>query len=584
MRNHFRGAGVVASAMALVAVVAGSWFGYQQFAKPSCSGETRLGVAAAPEIGPALRAAAAAWVADGANIRGTCVAVDVSTTDPEPMAAAIAGKHGVALTGVGQAKGSTTIPDVWIPDSSTWLLRLRSEASGFVPTDGKSVAQSPVVLAMPEPVAQTIGWPDKKLTWTDLLKQIQSGADLRTGIVDPTRDASGLAGLLALGAAAGAAGGDAQQATAGTLRTLAAGSSALREDLLARFPRSPDAATIASQLSAAPLSEEDVIAYNAGKPPVELAALYVEPAPMALDYPYAVMPEVDAARGEAAAAFRAVLNTTAFRDALATSGLRTAEGGVGIGFAAPIGAPGAAGAPAPSPSGAGSSGTAAAGLDAAAIDQALGSWAAITLPGRMLAVFDISGSMATKVPTARNATRAQVTREAARRGLGLFDDKWSLGVWVFSTELQGAGSQDWREVVPISPLATSRARLLNSLGALEPKENGATGLFDTLLAAYKNVQDGWAAGRINSLVMFTDGKNEDDKGLSQQQLVDELKKVVDPKRPIRVVIIGIGDGVDRGQLESITNVSGGGVFVTDDPAKIGEIFLKAVASRTAVPR
>lgn len=582
MSNSIQGAGVIASAMALVVVVAGSWLAYDQLTKPSCSGQVRLTVAAAPEIAPAVQAAATTWTqGEDADLRGTCVAVDVAEADPETVAAAIASKHGVALTGVGQGRGTTAIPDVWIPDSSTWLLRLRNEASGFKPSDAKPIAVSPVVVAMPEPVAQSIGWPDKKLTWTDLLQQITGGADLRTGIVDPARDASGLAGLLALGAAANAAGPGAAEATAGTLRTLAAGSSALRDDLLARFPRSGDTAAIATALSAAPLSEEDVVAYNSTKPPVNLAALYVEPAPMALDYPYAVMPEADAARAEAAARLRAVLDAPAFRDTLAGVGLRAADGSPGRGFVAPIGAPGATGTPAP-PAAVPAAGGAAGSLGAAAIDQALGSWAAITLPGRMLAVFDVSGSMTQKVPTAGNASRAQVMQEAARQGLGLFDDKWAVGVWVFSTELQG--SQDWREVVPISPLTTQRGKLLQSLDSLNPKEGGATGLFDTTLAAYKRVLDGWEAGRVNSLTIFTDGKNEDSQGLNQAQLVEELKKAQDPKRPIRLVIIGLGTGVDRAQLESITNSVGGGVFIAEDPAKIKDIFLKAIASRTSIPR
>ncbi|HEX8629866.1 MAG TPA: VWA domain-containing protein [Catenuloplanes sp.] len=583
MSSNIQGAGVIASAMALVVVLAGSWLAYDQLTKPSCTGQVQLTVAAAPEIADAVQAAATAWTKDGADLRGTCVAVEVGKADAETVAAAIASKHGVALTGIGQARGTTAIPDVWIPDSSTWLMRLRSEASGFVPTDGKPIAMSPVVVAMPEPVAQTIGWPDQKLTWTALLKQITGGADLRTGIVDPARDASGLSGLLALGAAANAAGANAAEATAGTLRTLAAGSSALRDDLLARFPRSGDPTAIATQLSAAPLSEEDVIAYNATKPPVQLAALYVEPAPMALDYPFAVMPEADAARAEAAGRLRAVLDAPTFRESLARSGLRAPDGSISSTalFKAPIGAPGATGIPAPAAP-APAAGGAAGAAGAAAIDQALGSWAAITLPGRMLAVFDVSGSMKTKVPTAGGASRSQVMQEAARQGLGLFDDKWAVGVWVFSTELQG--NQDYREVVPISPLTTQRGKLLQSLDSLTPKDDGNTGLFDTTIAAYKRVLDGWEAGRVNSLTIFTDGKNEDDNGLSQAQLIEQLKKAQDPKRPVRLVIIGLGTGVDRPQLESITNAVGGGVFVAEDPAKIRDIFLKAIASRTSIPR
>ncbi len=579
MRSSYRGLGIAAAAMALVVVVAGSWLGYQQLAQPGCTGQTRLAVAVAPEIADAVRAAATAWTDEGATVRGTCVAVDVAEVNPAVMAAAVATKHGVALAGVGEASGTTTIPDVWVPDSSMWLLRLRSAASGFAPVGVKSVAQSPVVVAMPEPVAQSIGWPDKKLGWADLLQQITSSAtDLRTGIVDPTRDAAGLSGLLALAAAAGAAGPAAQQTTAGALRALATGRSALRDDLLEKFPRAQDSAAVASSLSAAPLSEEDVIAYNATKPPVSLAALYLDPAPVPLDYPFAVMPEADAARASAAEGLRTALNTGTYRDALAVKGLRSADGTAGTGFAAPTGAPSATAPSVAAP--ASSSGKAGAGLDASAIEQALGTWAAITLPGRLLAVFDVSGSMQQKVPTARNATRAQVTQEAARRGLGLFDDKWSVGVWIFSTELDGA--RDWRELVPISPLTSKRQVLLESLNEISPKRNGNTGLYDTVLAAYKNVQDGWEAGKVNSLVVFTDGKNADANGLSQDQLIRELGKASDPKRPIRLVIIGIGTGVDKAELENITKATGGGVFVQEDPAKIDEIFLKAISSRTTI--
>src|SRR6185312_4162410 len=128
------------------------------------------------------------------------------------------------------------------------------------------------------------------------------------------------------------------------LRALAASSSSIREDLLQKFPRAADANDIASSLGAAPLSEEDVIGFNTEKPPVNLAALYLEPTPPALDYPYAVMPEVDP-QTSAAAGLRQVLRKPAFKNALAAAGLRGPDGTAGSGFAAPVGAP-AASAPA----------------------------------------------------------------------------------------------------------------------------------------------------------------------------------------------------------------------------------------------
>ncbi|HEY0697886.1 MAG TPA: substrate-binding domain-containing protein, partial [Micromonospora sp.] len=324
--------------MALVVVAAGGWFGYRELTGTGCSGEVRLTVAVAPEIATAVRDTAADWVRAGGSVAGTCVAVDVVEADAVDVAAVVAGQHGVSLAGVGQASGTTLVPDVWVPDSSLWLQRLSSVASGFQPTNRASIAQSPVVLAMPEPVAATLGWPNHEPTWSTLLQQVATGTRLRTGLVEPGRDAAGLSGLMALARAAGTAGGDAQRATMSALRALATGRSLLRQDLLAKFPRSTDPAVIASSLGAAPLSEEDVIEYNARRPPVALAALYLRPAPMALDYPYAVLPGLPPDRAAAAGQLFQRLTAEQFRARLAARGLRAPDGSWDAGFQAPAGA------------------------------------------------------------------------------------------------------------------------------------------------------------------------------------------------------------------------------------------------------
>jgi Ca-activated chloride channel family protein len=564
--------------MAIVVVLGGSYVGYQRLSDSGCTGSVRLTVAAATEIAPAIETTAQRWTQDGANVNGTCVAVTVNPVNSATMAAAVASEHKVSLTGLGAAPQSVKVPDVWVADSSSWLLRLKQEAPGFVPTDGKPIAQSPVVVAMPQPIAENVlRWPDKKLTWKQLLATVTTSTQLRVGTVDPSRDAAGLSGLLALGQAAGA-GTQAQQAKVGAIKALAQSASALRDDLLQKFPHSADANDLATSLSAATLSEEDVIAYNAEKPPVPLVALYVDPAPMALDYPYAIMPEVDLQKSAAAQGLRQQLSTASFKNALAASGLRSADGSAGAGFARPLGAPDASPA-VTTGDGKSAGGSAAAGLDASALSQALGSWAAITLPGRVLAVFDVSGSMLTPVPTAGGADRAAVTRGAAAGGLALFDDKWAVGVWLFSTDMDG--KKPFKEIVPISPLAANRQKLQDSIKQIVPKPDGQTGLYDTLLAAYQNVQSTWQAGKINSVILFTDGENQNKGGISQATLVSRLKQLNDPKRPVRVVIVGIGNGVNRNELETIVKpTSAGGVFIAPDPAKIGEIFLEAIASRS----
>jgi Ca-activated chloride channel homolog len=567
-RTH-TGIRAVAAGAAVLAVTAAGFGGYRLLKQPPCTAPIHLAVTVAPELAPVVQTTVREWTASGPRVNGRCVAVDVQSTDQADVAAAIAGQHQATLSGVGRAAGDIRMPNVWIPDSSTWLQRLRAADPGWVPADAQAVARSPVVLAVPQPVAATLAAPGTDLTWAALLPKLTSNAGLHLGIVDPNRDAASASGLLALAGAAKAAGGDSQQTTIIALRTLAAGRSALRTDLLARFPRAADAGSLSSSLTAAPLSEQAVIAYNAGQPAVPLAALYVSHAPSALDYPFTVLP--GASRDQAAAA-RAVadrLSGDTYRDRLARVGLRAADGSTGSGFTAPKGAP---------------SGTTPAGppVDPAALGKLLSTWTALLAPGRILTVLDVSGSMARPVPTAGGATRDQVAVEAARRGLGLLDDTWAVGLWIFSTQLDGGN--DWKQLVPVGPLSSQRQRLAGALPAIQPKPNGGTGLYNTVLAAYKNVQAGWDPGRVNSVLIMTDGKNEDAPGLTLDQLVDDLKKAADPKRPVEVIALGIGDQVSQAELERITSTTGGATFLAPDPSKIGEIFIQALGLRPGANR
>ncbi|WP_240941980.1 substrate-binding domain-containing protein [Planosporangium thailandense] len=561
---------IVAAGVGMLVFLTGSWSVYRALTDTACGQRIHVGIAAAPEIAPAVRETAAkATGSQPLRLAGRCVAVDVTAVDPADVAAAVAGRHQSSLGGLGSADGRTQVPDVWIPDSSMWLQRLRV-GPDWVPDDAPSVASSPVVLAVPEPVATTLGWPDKKFSWSDLLPRLTSDARLRTGIVEPNRDAAGLSGLLAL-----ASGGNAdaaavgQQKIVGVMRALATGRATLRDELVARFPRAGDAVSLATGLSAAPMTEQAVIAYNARQPSVRLAALYTDPAPVALDYPFAIMPGTSVDKAAAANAVLGILAGDAYRDRLAAAGLRGQDGGVGARFATPKGAPGLTAPVSAAP-------------DAARIDSVLATWSAITSPGRMLAVVDASDSMLLPVPSAGGVSREQVTVEAARRAMALFDDNWAAGLWMFSTQLDGL--TDYRQLVPLGPLGDQRQQLLDALGGITPVPGGKRGLYDTTLAAYRAVRSGWDPSRVNSVVIMTDGRNDDPQGLSLDQLTAELKKVMDPARPIEIIMIGVGPDVNEADLRRITDTTGGGTFVATDPAKIGDVFLKAIALRTSVKR
>jgi Ca-activated chloride channel homolog len=274
---------VAVAAVMLAGVVAAGWVGYARVGGSECTDRVRLTVAAAPEIATAMATAARQWTDGGALPGGACVAVDVSAATPVDVAAAVAGRQGVSLPGVGQAGERVPVPDVWVPDSTTWLTRLQAAATGLVPPNGPSLARTAIVVAMPEPVAKQLGWPGRRLSYPDLLNVITANTELHPGIVDPGRDAGGLAGALALSRAAKSV-ADPAKTTEAVLRTLAVGNSTVPQDLLNKFPRQPDPTSLASaKVTVAPLPEQAVIAYNAGRPPVRLAAFYLSPEPSPLD-------------------------------------------------------------------------------------------------------------------------------------------------------------------------------------------------------------------------------------------------------------------------------------------------------------
>ncbi|WP_433212277.1 VWA domain-containing protein [Dactylosporangium sp. CS-047395] len=207
------------------------------------------------------------------------------------------------------------------------------------------------------------------------------------------------------------------------------------------------------------------------------------------------------------------------------------------------------------------------------ITDVLGYWNATTAPSRVLTLVDVTSSM-TK-PIARGGpSRLEVLRKTATDGLGLFTDDSELGLWAYASGL--AGGQDYQQVVPVSALTEGqRARLTGAVKAAKAAPTDVCGLYDTVLAAYRSLQEGYREGRSNTVVVFTDGSNTK-SGMSLETLQLELERATDPTRPVRVVLLGIGPDVRKDELEAIAATTGGRAFVVQDPQQIGNIFLQAL--------
>src|SRR5262249_57716541 len=169
-----------------------------------------------------------------------------------------------------------------------------------------------------------------------------------------------------------------------------------------------------------------------------------------------------------------------------------------------------------------------------------------------------------------------LNKQSAQAGMGLFKTTTELGLWIFSTNLDG--SRDYKELMPIQPMYAGRARAYDLIGQIQAKQHGGTGLYDTVLAGYQKLRAGWNPARINVLVVLTDGQNEDPNGISRATLLSRLRALADPSKPLRIVLIGLGPGVNITELTQIAAVTGGRACVTPDPRQIGAPFDPARAA------
>lgn len=201
----------------------------------------------------------------------------------------------------------------------------------------------------------------------------------------------------------------------------------------------------------------------------------------------------------------------------------------------------------------------------------------------MLAVIDVSGSMDDEVG---GVSRIDVATGAARGALGMMTGRTQVGLWAFSTD-RGPDGQDWEELVPLRGLTeqvdgqTQQQLLLQVSGAItEETTTGDTGLHDTIAAAYEEMVAGHDPEFVNSVVLLTDGINDDTTGgLSEEELLERLQELSDPERPVVLVLVGMGPEVDLATLERITAAVDGRAYVAREPAEIADVFVDALMNR-----
>jgi Ca-activated chloride channel family protein len=501
---------------------------------------TSVNIVAAPDIAPVVE-----QVVTPLRSRelpdGRCLQVTVSSQNP---AETVAGAQILPLD---------RAPNLWVPDSSLWLGRIEQ----WKPQPITAFASSPVVVGTGAAVASSLGWNKKPPTWDAAL-----GGRRPVAAPNIAQDAAGLSAALALWQALGK-GEKAQTALAG----------AVLAGLRAGAPTRESAVAVAQSNTATapliPLTEQAVQEANRDVPDPKLVAVYPQGGLPSLDYPVARVEASDLtpekrtaiqviADALASPTTRAIVRNAGFRD---TGGSTTAAAGIVPAAVTPLTPP-----------------------SNAEIKAVVTRIVLLSAPSRIQVVVDMSGSM--RAQAGNGMTRSQFAAAAAETAGAIMPDVAQVGLWGFSRDLRGKSDriefQKMEELGSPDGKITHRDAVNRDMRAMTTRLGGnGTALYSTAVAAMRYMKGLYDPRAGNSVVLFTDGFNVDPGGPSLDVTVKRIKKLYDPKKPVRLICIGIGAEADIGALKKLAAAAGGEAFLTKDPGVLPEVLFKVMSRRPA---
>jgi Ca-activated chloride channel family protein len=448
-------------------------------------------------------------------------------------------------------------PTVWAPAATSWLGILRQDLvtrdiTNLLPAEAPSLMQSPLVLAMPKPMAQALGWPNSPVGWADVLKLAQDPQGwgryghpewgrFRLGKTSPAQSTSGLHALVATYYAATGLSADLTAANvqdpkvSDFVRGVEASVLHYGNTVSSFFDglRASDSKKSAmSYVSAIATEEKQVLDYNASQPATPLVAVYPKDGTMVADHPYAILNVSWVKEPERQKRFLA-------------AGFRDAHGHAAFGLDSGIVPDGPAlvlQPPAP-----------------AVLDLVRKAWGDVRKRARVLLVLDISGSM--------DGEKLKQVKAAGAAVLNVFSPDDAVGLWVFSDLID--------QLDPISQLSPHHAQLARHIEVLEA--GGGTALYRVTAEAVRHVQGSWDPTRINAVVLLTDGQNSDPTNNDLVGLVHSLE-TQPAATTVPVFTIGYGRDADLSALKRISQASTGRSYNAPDPAQIGSVFADVISN------
>jgi hypothetical protein len=204
----------------------------------------------------------------------------------------------------------------------------------------------------------------------------------------------------------------------------------------------------------------------------------------------------------------------------------------------------------------------------------LSTWRPSLRRTNMLVVVDVSGSMSEVLP-GTGSTKIDLVRQGIRQVEALLPDSAQLGLWQFGAQL--APPNDWQSLTAVAPLTAQQRKAVETAAANLSARPVGTGLYDTILAAYRYQQAHYVSGLPNQVILFTDGVNEDDPvTINLAQLKAGLSGS-DQQKYVQLSVFGFGASIPADDLSTALSPVNGQVDELTNTDQVIGAFVHAVS-------
>ena len=462
---------------------------------------------------------------------------------------------------IGDMLSGTALPELWTAADPGWrdVLHDQTGTEIFAP-NCISIAESPLVIAMWEPIARALGWPGRELGWLDVASLAADpsgwayysggewGSTLRLGHSHPGLSDSGTQTLQALIYAAQSS--PDRITTEDAQNPIVQASVGAFESAVSWF--SPDTRLLGSTiqergityLSAAILYENAVVTQSSINP--RLIAIYPYEGTFVATFPTCMRAGMDGVTIGAAETFLAYLIDTPAQQSALQYGLRPVKESV------PIGAPvdSAHGADPTQPD------QIFAFTNADVIFAIQELWQDQRRNVNLVMVLDISGSM--------EGQKIDQVKQSAIEFVQRLGDDDHLTVIAFNEKPNS--------LLLTQPVGGHREQIIATIGGLQA--GGGTSLFDTIAFASEFMAQTGRSEEVNALVVLTDGQDTESQ---QYTSADQAFGAIVQQSGASVYSVAYGEDADLETMRSIAFATNG-IFFQGDVATIGDIYAEMSAA------